>query len=67
MAKKYDGWCLKSYCGRKPWLYSFSFKTNRSEVIKEFNRLRDDSGAWRRARRGGWFEVVKVKLVEVGE
>ena len=64
MSEKYDGWCIKSYHARDPWLIFDWFCTTRTEAIEQFEKLWG-KGAWRKERRKGWFELVKVKLVEV--
>ena len=61
--KKYDGWVVKSYCGRNPWIVPYMFRERRIDVIKGFNE--GAPGLWRKLRRKGLHELVKVKLVEV--
>ena len=63
MAKNYDGWVVKSYFGREPLLVPYSFRTTRTEVIEAWEG--GIPGFWKRQRRRGNVECVKVKLEEV--
>lgn len=60
---KYDGWTLKSYAGRKPYLFLADVKRTRGEVIKELESEFDDH--WETIKKKHKFKIVKVKLVEV--
>ncbi len=60
MAKKYDGWTIKSF---DRCLLEWFFHETRSEVIKAFEISVGES--WRKYRRRGTHKLVKVKLVEV--
>ena len=55
MAKKYDGWVVKTIHGLLVW----TFEQRRSDVIKHWG------DSWKKARRSGEYKIVKVKLVEV--
>ena len=57
--KKYDGWVVKDK-GNCLWIWTFA--ETRSELIKRWGE--DD---WKRLRKKGEYEAVKVKFVEVGE
>jgi len=61
---KYDGWAIKSFVGKNPWLIPWYFFELRKDVIKDFDDV-EGEGSWRKYRRGGTHKLVKVKLVEV--
>jgi len=63
MSKKYDGWVLKSYCGRNPWLMPWTFKETRKEVLATLQR--DVGESFRNYRRKHTHQIVKVKFVEI--
>ena len=63
MKQKYDGWVLKSYYARNPFIVPGTYHETRKEVV-EWYRLNVD-GDWEKERRRGKAEIVKVKLVEV--
>lgn len=65
MKEKYDGWCIKSYWGRNPWLVVNWFGETRIKVIEGFEKATGDS--WKKHRKAGNFKLVKVRLVEVEE
>ena len=64
--EKYDGWVIKSYNARTPFLIVEWFGFTRKEAIEKFERAWGE-GEWRKERRRGNFEVVKVKAVEVSD
>ena len=61
---KYDGWVIKSYCGRNPWFLLWTFAPTRKEVIELFEKQWIGE-LWKKYRRQGFHKLVKVKLVEV--
>ena len=62
---KYDGWALKSYAGRKPYLFASFFHVLRKDVIAHVDKTVVDSyKKWKRGH-GKHYKIVKVKLVEV--
>jgi len=61
--KKYDGWTLKSYMVRKPFLVPDFFHKTRKEVIEKFESYWDEP--WEKYRKKGMFEIVKVRMIEV--
>jgi len=62
---KHDGWTIKSYFGRNPWLLTSYYHSTRKEVIKDFEETTGES--WRKFRRKGHLGIIKVKLIEVEE
>ena len=66
MSKNYDGWCLKSYYGRSPWLVPDSFHVYRREVIEQFENAYGH-GYWEKEQKKGHYKIVKVKLVEISD
>jgi len=63
VSKKFDGWCVKSYWGETPLLVPYFFRERRTDVIKAWES--GIKGLWRRQKRRGMVECVKVKLIEV--
>lgn len=64
--KEYDGWILKSFMGRSPWIVPNSFRVTRVEIVKYWRELMGIS-LYRKRIREGSFKIVKVKLVEVSD
>lgn len=62
--KKYDGWVIKSYNARNPWLLLWTFGTTRKEVIENFEEAWEGE-VWKKHRRTGQYKIVKVKFMEV--
>ena len=59
---KYDGWAIKYKSGE---LAINSFHRLRTDVVKWWNKMLDDSLSWRYVRKKYGNKIVKVKLVEV--
>ena len=64
MSKKHDGWVIKSFMGRNPWLIYGFFEETRSKVIERYDDM-FGVGCWKAQRKRGALKIVKVKLVEV--
>ena len=62
--QKYDGWVVKSYCARNPFLIPDWFRTTRKKVIEHYDEM-FGKGCWKALRKRGDLELVKVKFVEV--
>jgi len=62
--KKYDGWVIKSFMGRSPWLLINFTKITRKEVIENYEGIFGE-GCWKERRKRGHLKLVKVKLVEM--
>ena len=62
--EKYDGWVIKSFNAKTPWLIWWTFAETRKEVVKKFEKAWEGE-SWKKYRRTGQFEIVKVKFVEV--
>ena len=63
MAKKYDGWVIKSLVWRTPFYLLWTFRTTRTEAMRELEESWEVS--YSKRRRRGEIMAVKVKLVEV--
>ena len=61
---KYDGWVIKSFNARNPWLLLWTFAETRKEVIETFEKAWEGE-KWGDYRKTGFYQIVKVKLVEV--
>jgi len=61
--KKYDGWVLKSFSGRNPWIMPWTFRETRKEVLINFKETVGEQ--FRNYRRRGMHKIVKVKLTEI--
>ena len=61
---KYDGWVIQSLYRQPPDLLIWTFARTRKEAIAVFDKSWG-KGLWKKYRRRGTHEVVKVKLVEV--
>lgn len=62
--KKYDGWVIKTFRPRNPYIIIGYFQETRKEVIKRFEDLFGE-GEWQKERRKGYLKLVKVKMIEV--
>ena len=62
--EKYDGWIIQSFHAREPWFMIWTFASTRKEVIEKFEEAWG-KGLWKKYRRRGFHEIVKVKFVEV--
>lgn len=62
---EYDGWVIKNFNARNPWLLLSTFHRKRTDVIRHFDSTWWATGIWKKERRKGNFKIVKVKLVEV--
>ena len=60
---EYDGWTIKSFMGRNPWLLINFTRLTRKEAIENYEGI-FGSGCWKERRDGGHLKLVKVKLVE---
>jgi len=60
---KYDGWVIKSFSARNPWLLMWTLERTRKQVI-EFFEKEWVGEKWKDYRKAG-YKLVKVKLVEV--
>ena len=60
---KYNGWVIKLQFKGKAYFLPWHFRETRTEVIKAFNK--NTGGSWRKYKRRGTHQIVKVKLVEV--
>ena len=62
--EKYDGWIIKvTWPDRKPYFLPWTFKRNRTDVIKAFEDTWNEP--WSTYRRNGSHKIVKIKFVEV--
>ena len=64
MAKKYDGWVIKSLVWRTPFYLMWTFRATRKEAIQEVEESWHTISYSTRRKRGELL-AVKVKLVEV--
>jgi len=62
--EKYDGWAIKSFNARNPWLLTWTLERTRKEVIETFEKMWEGE-KWKDYRKTGLYQIVKVKLVEV--
>ena len=63
---KYDGWVLKSYMGKNPWLVPNYFRATRTEVKKRCIKFMGEK-MYRKRIREGALKVVKVRIIEVND
>ena len=61
--KKYDGWVIKSFYAKNPFLLIGTFHETRKEVIDWYEISVEPF--WEKERRKGYLKIVKVRLVEV--
>ena len=61
---KYDGWVIQSLYRQSPDLFLWTFAATRKETIELFDKSWGE-GFWKKYRRRGTHEIIKVKLMEV--
>jgi len=62
--KKHDGWTVKSYWTKNPFLVCHFFGTTRHKSLSTVYFIMGRK-TWIKRRRQGYLKLVKVKLVEV--